>query len=162
VPVLGTLRWSDILLTSAVVAIPLPALVAVLLRSRLMGPSHAPGDDAAMPVGAGDRRIPAMRLLALLTIVVAGVQAALGYQTTQWVTRFSASEGPRNVTEVWEEQRAAHLAIAVVPALVLAALVLLALGRRRADRLRALALQGNIMLVVVGFVLANAVGLLFS
>ncbi len=148
---------SDLVLPASVVMILLPAVVARLLRARLLGVGDDPGTGGPSPADATARRTAVMRLLCGVTIVVALVQAAAGYQMAQLLHSLSGSEGPRGWIEVWDERRAANLAIAIVPALVLGVLLVAALQRGRAHRLYSLSLGGNITLAVVGLLVSFVV-----
>jgi len=142
----SALDWSYLVLPSFVVILWLPAVVAVLLRARLMGTGNDPGAGGPIPAEAEKRRSGVMRLLCLLTIVVAVVQVAVGYALAQNAQGMSGGGG------IGDELRRVYLAIAIGPALILGTLLIAALQRRRADRVYALATWGNITLVLVGVV----------
>ncbi len=152
----STLVWSDLVLPALVVMILLPAVVARLLRARLLlRTGNDPGAGGPVAAEAGTSRSAVMRLLCVLTIVVAAAQAAVGYALAQFVHGIGGG-GPAG-----EGQRRVYLAIAIGPALILGTLLIAALRRRRADRVYTLALWGNYTLAFVGVVLLFTVNIAF-
>ncbi len=151
----STLVWSDLVLPALVVMLLLPAVVARLLRARLLHTGNDPGAGGPVPAEAEKRRSAVMRLLCVLTIVVAAAQAAAGYALAQFLHGVGGG-GPAG-----EEERRVYLAIAIGPALILGTLLIAALRRRRADRVYTLALWGNYTLAFVGVVLLFAVNIAF-
>ena len=145
------------MLPSLVAVILLPAVVARLLRARLLGVGNDRRAHGPLPAEAEKRRSNVLRLLCVLTIVVAVLQAAAGYEIAQFVYSLGGSGGPRGWREIWDERRPVNLAIAIGPVLVLGTLLIAALRRRRADLVYTLALWGNYMLALVGFVVSFVV-----